>query len=162
MPHARMGVCSPDAAQNADVVGANAQGATLPVGQPARERVKQRERRDVFVVKIACLVPEGAHVAAGHPTVARDDQPQLVFASSGGGGVVRKWHDRLIVVDGGDRSGFVVPVPRRKFEPGGNGMGVQCCACARARARLSVGGTQSAPALAVGGVKGFGRDCSYG
>ena len=39
-----------------------------PLGQPAREHVEQR----YVVVQIVGSVPEGAHVAAGHPAVAGD------------------------------------------------------------------------------------------
>jgi len=54
------------------------QNATLPVRQPARERIEQRERRDVICVKVACLAPEGAHRAVGHPAEAGDDKSQVM------------------------------------------------------------------------------------
>ena len=88
MPQAR--VRPTDAPHDADVIRVNLQDATPPAGQPARERVEQRERRNVLGSQVTRLVPEVSHVAAGYPTTARDDQSQLVrkevgrFGWSGG------------------------------------------------------------------------------
>jgi hypothetical protein len=48
-------------------------------GSPARERVEQREGRDVLVIHIVCFVPKGAHAAVGHPTVVGDDQSHVAW-----------------------------------------------------------------------------------
>ena len=133
-----MWIISPDAAQDADVVGADMQDATLPVGQqPTSERIEQREGRDVLVVYIARFVMEGTQIAAGNPTVAGDDQPQLVFAFALSGGVdilgqERNWS---AMVDGRDSLGLVV-LPW-KFERGAKHMSMHRCA----RTCLSLGAT---------------------
>ena len=137
VPHARVAISPTDFAQDADVVGADVQDATLPVGQPTRERVEKRKGRDVLIVKIIRFVPKGAHVAAGYPAVAGDDELQLVL---------------LVWSSGSD---FIVPW---KFGLGGSDTAARRCA----RARLLVGGTLSERAQNGSSVKGFKSDCSHG
>ena len=72
-----------DAPHDADVVSAHVEGGAAPVGQPARERVEQRERGDVLgggsggeVVRHVREPAEGGR--AGGPVGGVDDQEQLV------------------------------------------------------------------------------------
>lgn len=127
-----MGIISLDTAQNADVVGADMQGGALPVGQqPTSERIEQREGRNVVLVvyQVARFMPEGAHVAAGNPTVPGDDQSELVFVSCGVNvlGQERNWF-KLAVVD----CGICLDLPW-KLDLGANYTAMHHCARARAR-----------------------------
>jgi hypothetical protein len=108
---------APDAAQHADVIGADAQVAASPVRQqPAHERVEQRKRRDVLFVQAPRLVLEGTYVAVSLQSVAGDDRPQLVL---------RVWS-----------GGIFLP---RKVDLGGNdssaslGLGLRSCLLVRGR-----------------------------